>query len=216
MSQLKSAASSNRVRRNLRLVLGFLAATTLSAVALAQSKIAVVDTQRAMMETEDGLRLQSTLKKLFDSKQRELDKKQKDLEQERADIEKQRTVLSQEALARRAEAWQREMAELQQIYVSFNQELQKKQNELTQPIFQKTLGLIRRLATQDGYDLIVDKQAVPYSRSDLDVTDRVITMYNGGTAPAPVEGPATLPAEKKPAALAPVAPKAPAAAPAPK
>lgn len=202
MSQFRaSEQSSSRFRRSLRLGAGFLLASTLSVVASAQSKIAIVDTQRAMMETEEGLRLQATLKKLFDSKQRELDKKQKELEQERADIEKQRTVLSQEALARRAEAWQREMAELQQTYVAFNQELQKKQNELTQPIFQKTMGLIRRLATQEGYDIIVDKQAVPYSRSDLDVTDRVITLYNGGTAPAPAGD------EKKPAAPAPAAPK---------
>lgn len=190
-------------RRALRAWSGFFLASSLALTSWAQSKIAVVDTQRAIMETEDGLRLQATLKKMFDTKQRELDKKQKELEQERNDIEKQRGVLSAEALQRRAEAWQREMMELQQTYVAFNQELQKKQNEMTQPIFQKTMGLIRRLATQEGYDLIVDKQAVPYSRSDLDVTDRVITLYNGGAAPAEKSGesaPAKKEEQKAPAA----------------
>ena len=53
------------------------------------------------------------------------------------------------------------------------------------------MGVIRRLATQEGYEMVVDKQAVPYVRNDLDVTDRVITLYNqgagdteGGKAPA--------------------------------
>lgn len=186
---------------------------TLSAtVAWAQSKIAVIDTQRAIMETEDGLRMQANLKKIFESKQVELDSKQKKLEQERADIEKQRGVLSQEALQRRAEDWQREMAALQQMYVNYNQELQQKQGELTQPIIQKTMQLIRRLATQEGYDLVVDKQAVPYSRSDLDVTDRVITMYNSGAGAAPAKaGDTKKPAGKpsgapQPAPVAPVAP----------
>jgi outer membrane protein len=182
-----------------------------------QMRVAVVDTQRAVMETEDGLRLQATLKKLFDSRQRELDKKQEDLQKEREDIDKQKDVLSKGALAKRFDKWQREMVQLQTVFVEYNKELQKKQNELTQPIFQKAMGIIRRLATQDGYDVVVDKQAVPYVRSDLDLTDRVITMYNQGVTGDP--GDAKAPAGAKPLAppalTPPAAPAAP-AAPAPK
>lgn len=188
--------------------------TSVTAFAWAEMKIAVVDTQRAMMETEEGLRMQANIKKVFDTKQQELEMKQQELEQERADIEKQQAVISQEALQRRAEAWQREMMALQQMSVTYNQELQKKQSELTQPIIEKTMLIIRRIATSQGYDLVVDKAAVPYSRSDLDLTDRVITMYNGGALPA--EGDAKPATEKAPAAKAPAAktPAAPAKAPA--
>ena len=164
--------------RLLALVIGV---TCFSLPAFAQSmRVGVVDTQRAVMETEDGLRMQATLKKLFDSRQRELDKKQEDLQKERDDIDKQRDVLSKVALAKRMDKWQREMVQLQTVFVEYNKELQKKQGELTQPIFQKAMNIIRRVATQEGFDLVVDKQAVPYSRSDLDVTDRVITLYNQG------------------------------------
>lgn len=183
--------------------LAALVITSVTALAWAEMKIAVVDTQRAMMETEDGLRMQANIKKVFDTKQKELEIKQNELERERADIEKQQAVISQEALQRRAEAWQGEMMALQQMSVTYNQELQKKQAELTQPIIEKTMLIIRRIATSQGYDLVVDKAAVPYSRSDLDLTDRVITMYNGGAAPAAGDGdkPAAekTPAEKKPA-----------------
>jgi outer membrane protein len=186
--------------------------------AQAQARIAVVDTQRAIMETEDGLRAQATLKKLFDSRQRELDKKQEELQKERDDIDKQKDVLSKAALAKRIDKWQREMVQLQTVFVDYNKELQKKQNELTQPIFQKAMGLVRRLATQEGFDMIVDKQAVPYVRSDLEVTDRLITLYNQGVAPEPApagKAPAAPPAAK-PAPVAPPALKAPAPVPAPK
>jgi len=192
-----------------------------SAPAAAQMKVAVVDTQRAVMETEDGLRMQATLKKVFDSRQRELDKKQEDLQKERDDIEKQREVLSKVALAKRVEKWQREMANLQTVFVEYNKELQKKQNELTQPIFQKAMGIIRRLATTDGYDVVVDKQAVPYVRSDLDLTDKVIQLYNQGAPgdPGDKTGKEKAPAAKTPGptpltppvlpppAVAPAAPK---------
>lgn len=172
--------------------------------AIAANKVGVVDTQRAIMETEDGLRAQATLKKLFDKRQRELDKKQEELQKEREDIEKQRDVLSKTALAKRIEKWQREMMQLQTVFVDYNKELQKKQNELTQPIFQKAMGLIRRLAAQEGFDMVVDKQAVPYVRSDLDLTDRIIQLYNqgGGTGDTGAAGGAKPPAGGAPKAPA--------------
>jgi outer membrane protein len=179
-----------------------------------QMRVAVVDTQRAVMETEDGLRMQATLKKLFDSRQRELDKKQEDLQKEREDIDKQKDVLSKAALAKRFDKWQREMVQLQTVFVEYNKELQKKQGEITQPIFQKAMGIIRRMATQDGYDVVIDKQAVPYVRSDLDLTDRVITMFNqgatgdAGDAKAGDKGGAAMPKPLTPPTLTPpVAPK---------
>ncbi|HVR19539.1 MAG TPA: OmpH family outer membrane protein [Polyangiaceae bacterium] len=196
-----------------------LGVSLVSASAAAQMKVAVVDTQRAVMETEDGLRMQATLKKVFDSRQRELDKKQEELQKEREDIEKQRDVLSKTALAKRVDKWQREMVNLQTVFVEYNKELQKRQSELTQPIFQKAMGVIRRMATQEGYDVVVDKQAVPYVRSDLDLTDKVIQLYNQGapadagdktgkdktpapksTGPTPLTPPAVLPPPAVPAA----------------
>jgi len=148
--------------------------------AAAQTKVAVVDTQRAIMDTEDGLRAQATVKKFFDSRQRDLDKRQADLRKEKEDIEKQRGVLSKAALQKRIEKWQRQAVDLQTAYVDYNKELQNKQYELTQPILEKALSIISRLARQEGYDIVVDKQSVPYIRSDLDLTDRIVTLYNQG------------------------------------
>lgn len=179
----------------------------LAPVAFAQMKFAVIDVQRAVMETEDGLRAQATLKKLFDKRQQELDAKQNALQQARDDIEKQAKVLSKEALARRTDEWQRSMIELQGIFVEFNKELQKKQNELTQPIYGKVLSILRQIAAQDGYDAVFEKNAVPYSRSDLDITDKTIQVYNAGAPkadatkddkkPAPAKQPAAKPAASK-------------------
>jgi outer membrane protein len=156
--------------------------------AVAQMKFAVIDVQRAVMENEDGLRAQATLKKLFDKRQQELDAKQNALQQARDDIEKQAKVLSKDALARRTEEWQRAMVELQGTFVEFNKELQKKQGELTQPVLTKVISMLRQLAAQDGYDAIFEKNAVPYARSDLDITDKTIQLYNAGTPKQPSDG----------------------------
>lgn len=177
-------------------VRSLLAATLLASATLfgtsasAQMKMAVVDVQRAVMQSEDGLRAQATLKKLFDSRQQELNKRQTDLQKQKEEIDRQKTVLSQQALQKKVDDWQKEMVELQTTFVEYNKELEKKQKELTDPIFERVLGSIKRLAGQDSYDLIVDRATVAFARGDLDLTDRVIQISNGsgggaGTAAPP-------------------------------
>ena len=148
--------------------------------AWAQSKIAVVDVQHAVMQTEDGIKAQATLKKQFDKSQQELDAKQTELQKAREDIEKQSRVLSREAIQKRMEDWQRRMVDLQTVFVEYNKQLQKKQGELTGPIIKKMIGMITRLAKKNGYELVIDKSAAPYARSDLDLTEQVIQLYNSG------------------------------------
>ena len=157
--------------------------------ASAQMKMAVVDVQRAVMQSEDGMRAQATLKKVFDSRQQELNKRQTDLQKQKEEIDKQKTVLSQAALQKKVDDWQKEMVELQQTFVEYNKELEKKQKELTDPIFERVLGAIKRIAGTDGYDLIVDRATVAFARGDLDLTDRVIQISNGsGASPSPAPG----------------------------
>jgi outer membrane protein len=148
--------------------------------AAADSKIAVIDVQHAVMATEDGIRAQATLKKLFDKRQQDLDSKQTELAKARDDIEKQSHVVSREALQKRMEDWQKRMIELQTVFVEYNKELQKKQGELTAPIIKKMMAVIGRVAKKSGFEVIIDKQAAPYVRADLDLTEQVIQLYNAG------------------------------------
>jgi outer membrane protein len=169
--------------------------------ARAEMRVAVVDVQRAVMQTEDGLRAQANLKKVFDSRQQELNKKQTDLQREKDEIEKQSGAMAKEALAVRAEAWQKKMMDLQQVFMEYNKELEKKQKEITDPIFEKVMGIVKRLATTENFDLVIDKNTVAYVRTDLDLTDRCIQIYNsGGAVAAPAAGapaPQTPPAAPK-------------------
>jgi outer membrane protein len=174
--------------------------------ALAQTKMAVVDVQRAVMQTEDGLRAQATLKKLFDSRQQELNKKQTDMQKQKEEIDKQSHVLSQTALQKKVDEWQKQMVELQSTFVEYNKELEKKQKELTDPIFERIIGVIKRVAGTEGYDLIVDRNTVAFARSDLDLTDRVIQMANGSTGSAPASGSGAAAAPKTAPATAPAKP----------
>jgi outer membrane protein len=163
-----------------------------SSQARADMKVAVVDVQRAVSQTEDGLRAQATLKKLFDNRQQELNRKQTELAKQKEEIDKQAKVLSKEAFQKRAEDWQKQMVELQQVFLEYNKELEKKQKEITDPIFEKVMAIVKRVAATEGYDLVIDKQTVAFVRGELDLTDRCIQAYNtggGGAAAAPKQEP---------------------------
>ena len=176
-------------RTTFGLILGAVlsAALLLSAHSEAQTtppmKLAVVDIQRAVMETEDGLRAQATLRKFFDRRQGELNARQEELGRKREDIDRQAKLVSAQALERMMGEWQKQMTELQGLYSDYNRELTKKQGEITAPIYGRINGLLTKVAKKDGWDLILERQAVPYARTDLDVTDQLITMYNAGEEP---------------------------------
>jgi outer membrane protein len=165
--------------------------------ASADMRVAVVDVQRAVLQTEDGLRAQATLKKFFDSRQQELNRKQAELQKQKDEIEKQAKTLPKAALQQRVDDWQKQMAELQQVFAEYNKELDKKQKEMTDPIFEKIMGIVKRLASSENFDLVMDKQTVAFVRTDLDLTDRCIQIYNSGgaasgaapLAPAPAAAP---------------------------
>jgi outer membrane protein len=169
--------------------------------AAAQTKIAVVDLQSALLQTEDGMQAAATLKNYTTKRQSDLDTRQQELSNEQEDLQKQSRFLSRKAFQRRTEHWQRRMLETQTKFIEYNKQLQKKQSDLMNPIMRKLFKVIRRAASRRGFDIVVDKAVVPYARADLDLTELVVQMYNGGdaggdddkpddTAPPPAPAPA--------------------------
>ncbi len=169
------------------------------------AKIIVVDIRRAILDTEDGLRVQASLKRLFDVRQRELTQ----LEMQ---FQTQQNALTQKAQAGTPQAQLApQVQQLQQLYVELNQrkndytnEMAGREQQMTTPIYGRILGLVKKIAIQQGADLIVDRTAAAYYKGDLEVTDRVIQMYNSGESTAtggpPIVG---APPPAKPATPAP-------------
>lgn len=180
----------------------FLAAAPASAQT-PPSKIAVIDMRRAVAETEQGLRVQATLKKLFDARQVELDQKTRQLQADKEALEKdvQANKVSKDVLQKRYEKLVGQDGELQKITLDYQREMQRKEQELTQPILAGILEAVKRIAATEGYEMVLERSAVPYFRSDLELTDRAIQMFNSGPGGkvAPKGAPAPAPAPKAPA-----------------
>lgn len=184
----------------------------------AESKIAVIDLARAIFETEDGLRAQANLKKIQTKLQGDLEARQREFMTKRDAYEKDKGKMSNDKRAQVEADLQQRIVEIQTMQMDSQREMQRQQSEIMLPIQQRVIGIVRRIAAQDGYEMVLEKSAVPYMRADLEITDRAIQMYNTGGDGGPAAGkPGAAPATPKPGtapATPPAAPKP--AAPAPK
>lgn len=150
---------------------------------LAQAaKIGVVDLQRAINETEDGRKSKDRLKKLFESRQTGLDKKQEELKKLKEEIEKQQSVWSPDIRNQKIESYQKQLMDLQQVYVEYQRELAEKEGELTKTIIERMEKILRRIGQTESYTLIMERSeaGIIFVPTNLDLTDVVIQRYNAG------------------------------------
>ena len=164
------------------LALAIAAATLVTSTSLAgePTSVAVVDLQRCLAQTEDGMSAKARLQRLMAARQGDFNRRQKDLVAEEGELKQQQLVLSKAAFQRRYQHWQRRMLEVQNVAMRYQQEMLLTEKNLTAPIVDKLVVVIKRIANERGYDIVVAKATVPFSRSDLDITDIVIQRYNSG------------------------------------
>ncbi|HVY48261.1 MAG TPA: OmpH family outer membrane protein [Minicystis sp.] len=178
-----------------------LAASPAAHAAAPAPKIIVVDMRRAILDTEDGLRVQAALRRLADARRAEIDRLAQAFQQQQQAVQQKVQAGTPQAQL------QPELQHLQETYVQLAQKQNELQNEmagreqqLENPIYLRIRAIVQQVAQREGADFIVDRAAAAYVRADLEITDRVIQMYNSGAGtgaalPGP-QPPATPP--KKP------------------
>ena len=153
----------------------------LSQSAAAQSpKIGYVDLQRALTQVEEGKQAKQKLKKDFEDKQAKLDKKQKEVKKLKQQLKNQSMALSAEAKKKKRAELQKKMAELQRMYMSLQRNLSQKEAKATKGIFKKMRKVVRKIAEEKGYDLVLEKRgsSVLFAKDAMDLTDELIKRYD--------------------------------------
>src|SRR5688572_14257740 len=172
-------------------VLGTLFALATPRSALAEDiKLGYVDMQRALYETDDGRKAKAQLKKVFDQKQKELDELQENFKKKKDDFDKKRTLLSADKVREKETELQAEFEKVQQNYLRQQKDLQEKEGEATQKIFERMRRIIDKIATSENFSMILDRTqaGLIFAKPHLDLTNELIRRYNsgegGGAAPA--------------------------------
>jgi len=159
-----------------------LAALMFPSVSSAQSsdgKIGVVRLQDALIQCKEGKTARERLQANFRGKQNQLRNREAALKTRYESLEKRKAAGEGEATLR-AEliSFQQELMKAEQLRGQLQQELAQQEQKLAQGILKKMKPLIDRIARKDGYTVIIDAATVLYSPKDLDITDKLVLLYD--------------------------------------
>ena len=158
-------------------LLGMMVVVAAGASALAETKVGCVDVQKAIQSTASGKKAKETMEAEFKKRKESLDKKKSDIEKMGQDLEKKRSVLSEEVFGRKQVELQEEMMKFQKVVGENQLDIQKKEKELLDPIFEKMRKVIEKVAQEKGFSVVVDKQNTLYAQKDADMTDDVVKAF---------------------------------------
>jgi len=146
----------------------------------AEIKIAFVDLRKALNETNEGKKAMKKLQSEKNKLQKTIDKREKKIMAMQEKIKEQQNILSQEAMQKKVQGYYQAVQELQQSYAQFQQELAQKEMKATQKILVRLEKMVGELGKSKGYTMIYDRSvgAVVWAPSHLDLTDKLIQMYN--------------------------------------
>ena len=137
-------------------------------------KIGVIDLQRIISETPDAKRTSKELHARFEPRHAKILEIQNVL---KADIDKMKRdeaimVDSEKSkLQQRIVNQQRDLERMQQ---DFQQDVSLAQRTETDKFLNKVKGIIDTIATKEHYDIVLQKNAVPYASNRIDITQSVI------------------------------------------
>ncbi len=142
-------------------------------------KIGYVDIQKAVNESQAGQKAKKAMEDLMMAKEKSVEDKAKEIEKLKAEIEKQATVLSPEAKKQKEEKLEKDWRDYQRMIRESQEEIQKKEIELVNPIIKGLRETIKQIGEGEGYTIILQKaDLILYSSPVYDLTEKVIKRYD--------------------------------------
>lgn len=161
-------------------VLGLVLPLAVSAIARAELKIGYVDLQRALLEVEDGRKAKAKLQTILDQQKKTFDREQAGLMKEKEDLDKQISAMSQETRVQRQNDLGKKAFDLTQRWEKEKADVEKKQRDEVQAIFDKMNPIIASIAQREGMTFVFEKTdaGILYAPAYLDITNELVRQYN--------------------------------------
>ncbi len=151
-----------------------------STPSLLGQRFAYVNTDRILKHLPEYQEAQKKLDKLAKRWQQEIDQKHKEIDELYNSLQAEEVLLTEEMKKkreRRIMKKKKEVRKLQQKRFGKKGDLHKKRKELLQPIQDKVYQAIKKLASRNDFDMILDSNEgsnVIYTTGEFDLTNDVI------------------------------------------
>jgi outer membrane protein len=144
------------------------------------ARLGFVSLDKILRDSDPAKAAQGKLETEFAPRRRELADTAARLKTLYESLEKNASVLTDAERARRQKEFSDQDKDFQRRQREFNEDLNQRQNEEFAAVVDKANRVIRQIAENEKYDLIV--QEAVYVNPRIDITDKVIALLNGQAA----------------------------------
>jgi len=146
--------------------------------ASAQMKVGVINFQRAMSETAEIKKAQADLEKKFKPRQDALDKLQRELSDIQTQLQASAGKLSAAGEADLNAQASRKQRDAQRLSEDLQGDVEAERNTVLQRSNNRMIEVVKKLAEDKGYDLVVDSTNAVYFKTAIEVTNDAVAAYD--------------------------------------
>ncbi len=144
--------------------------------AYAETKIAVINSVKILAEANISKDAQAKIRQEVTQREKELDKMDDKIKGMIKSFQTGAAKMSDEDKQKRQQEINMAVMELNQKQAQFQNEAEKMRRSQEDTVFQKVDAIIKTIATQEKYDIVV--QDPVYAASSVDISDKVISILN--------------------------------------
>lgn len=148
--------------------------------AFADEKIGFVNIREVFSNSNTGKKAEEEFKALAEKKSAPLKSMENELRKMKDDLEKQGSMMSDSTRRSKEAAFQKKSNDFQLMAQKINEELHKKDKEMTQKVIPEIFKIVRTIAEKGKYTLVLDTSTmvVPYFNKENDITSKVLDEFN--------------------------------------
>lgn len=151
-----------------------------SSGSVAADKIGFINLQEIMQESNAGKKAAEDFKKFYEKETQKIKNMENQLKKMKDELDKQGSVLTPASRSEKEGAYQKQMRDYQLLVNDTNEELKRRDQEMTQKLMPGIIKIVRTIAEKEKYTLVIDvaTMPVPYYAKENDFSQKVIEEFN--------------------------------------
>jgi outer membrane protein len=151
-----------------------------STSSFAVDKIGFINLQEIMQNSNAGKKAAEDFKKFYEKETLEIKSSEKELKKMKDELEKQSSIMTKSSQKEKETIYQKKLRDYQLLVNDTNEELKKRDQEMTQKLMPGIMKIVRTIAEKEKFILVIDiaTMPIPYYAKENDFSKKVIEEYN--------------------------------------
>jgi outer membrane protein len=146
--------------------------------ATAQTKVAIVNLQKAVLESDEIKKAGADMDAKFKPRQQAAQKIEQELQGIQQQLQNGQGKLTPQAEADLQATGTRRQRELQHLSDDLQTDVTAERNDILQKASVKMQEVVKKVAEEKGFDMVVDTQTTIYFKPAMEITADVLAAYN--------------------------------------